>query len=134
MKLLGIRYCSVSAEAEKLAQFFDALGIRRRPIGDVDGQETKFAGAIFPAGDSWVEMWPAGQGMPAGTMLQLVVDDADSFAATARANGLAPQGPQDAHGERIYFLQAPNGLQLTFQSALPAAEPQDRSSKNNDGI
>ena len=56
--------------------------------------------------------------MPAGTMLQIVVDDADSLAQQARANGLAPEGPMDAHGERIYFLKAPTGLPVTFQSPL----------------
>ena len=54
--------------------------------------------------------------MPACTMLQLVVDDADAWAARARENGLDPHGPMDAHGERIYFLQAPTGLPVTFQS------------------
>ena len=57
--------------------------------------------------------------MPAGIMLQIEVDDADAFAAHAKANGLEAQGPMDAHGERIYFFKAPTGLQVSFQSKLP---------------
>ena len=75
-----------------------------------------------PAGDSWIEVWPEGPGMPAGIMLQIVVDDADAWAERARANGLKPQGPTDAHGERIYYLQAPGGLPIAFQSRLPGSK------------
>lgn len=109
MQVLGIRFCTVTPEWEALAACLSKLGL---PKKDMD------CGAIFPAGSSWVEMWPAGDGMPAGIMLQVVVDDADAFAAHARSNGLEPQGPTDTHGERIYFLAAPSGLQMTFQSAL----------------
>ena len=77
-----------------------------------------FSGAVFPAGESWIEMWPQSQEMPAGIMLQIVVDDADEMAARARENGLEPQGPTDAHGERIYYVQAPTGLPVSFQSKL----------------
>ena len=73
---------------------------------------------MFPAGSGWIEIWPEGPELPAGILLQIVVDDAVEFAAHARKNGLDPQGPVDAHGERIYFLQAPSGLPITFQSAL----------------
>jgi hypothetical protein len=121
MKVLGIRFSSVSPEAADLARFFDALGLARRPMGgDAPPGGAAFEGAVFPAGDSWIEMWPAGPQMPAHTMLQLLVDDADAFAAHARERGLDPKGPTDAHGERIYFIQAPTGLRLSFQSALPA--------------
>ena len=116
MKVLGIRFCAVSAEGEKLARFLgDGLGLPRRPMsGDSDG----FQGAIFPAGESWIEIWQKSADIPAGIMLQIVVDDADAWAEQARSNGLEPQGPTDAHGERIYFLSAPTGLQVSFQSAL----------------
>ena len=40
--------------------------------------------------------------MPAGIMLQVEVDDADAVAEQARSQGLNPQGPMLAHGERIY--------------------------------
>lgn len=118
MKPIAMRYCCVSDQAEALAGVFDRLGMARRTMEDVglppgDG----FQGAIFEVGNGWIELWPTGEGMPAGTMLQLVVGQADSVAAAARATGLAPTGPMDAHGERIYFLDAP-GLQLSFQSAL----------------
>jgi hypothetical protein len=79
-----------------------------------------FSGAVFPAGESWVEVWPQRPQMPAGVMLQIIVDDADAFADYATSNGLAPQGPMDAHGERIYFLKGPGELQISFQSAAKA--------------
>ena len=56
--------------------------------------------------------------MPAGIMLQVEVEDADALAAVARAQGLEPKGPVEAHGERIYYLLAPGGLAMTFQSKL----------------
>jgi hypothetical protein len=121
MQVLAIRCCHVSPEAQAIAETLKALGLPQRSLEDVFPPGTPgFLGAIFPAGTSWVEVWPQGPGMPAGTMLQVVVDDADAFAAHARGNGLAPEGPTDAHGERIYFLKLPGGLQMSFQSALQA--------------
>ena len=115
MKVLGIRFCTVTEEGPALAGFLDKLGLPQRDMGQ--GDSDAFMGAVFPAGDdSWVEIWQPAEGMPAGVMLQVVVDDADAFAAHARDNGLEPQGPMDAHGERIYFLQAPSGLHVSFQS------------------
>jgi hypothetical protein len=117
MKVLAIRFCSVSAQSEDLVGFFrEGLGLPTRDTGEHAAE-----GAIFPAGESWIEIWKEGPDMPAGTMLQIVVDDADSLAQQARANGLEPQGPMDAHGERIYFLKAPTGLPVTFQSSLLGA-------------
>ena len=115
MNVLGIRFCTVSDEAPALASFLDQLGLPQRDMGQ--GSNDPFMGAVFPAGDhSWVEMWQPAEGMPVGVMLQVIVDDADAFADNARSNGLDPQGPMDAHGERIYFLKAPSGLQMSFQS------------------
>jgi hypothetical protein len=121
MNPLGFRFCLVSDEAEALAATFDKLGFTRRPLEGIDQNET-FAGAIFEAGSSWIEIWPCAPGMPAGQMLQCVVADADAVAANAREAGLRPGGPTDAHGERIYFVSAPGGLQLSFQSALNETE------------
>jgi len=91
------------------------LGMEEQDMGETEG----FAGAIFPAqGDSWVEIWPEAEGIPNGYMLQIVVEDADAVAAQAKAGGLAPHGPIDAHGERIYYLTAPGGLPVSFQSKL----------------
>ncbi len=116
MKILGIRFCTISKEAEALAEFFEkGLGM---PKKDLELGADGFAGAIFPAGDSWIEMWPESKEMPAGLMLQIVVDDADQMAENAKKQGLTVHGPTDAHGERIYFLQAPTGLPVTFQSKL----------------
>ena len=117
MKLLGIRYCAVSKQAEAIASFLGAsgLGLPERDMGSSES----FTGAVFPASDtSWVEIWPEMEGFSAMTMLQVVVDDADAFAEHARQNGLAPKGPMDAHGERIYMLEGPDGLQMSFQSRL----------------
>jgi len=114
MRVRAIRFCSVSAQSEDLIRFFrEGLGLPTRGAGEHAAE-----GAVFPAGESWIEIWKEGPGMPAGTTLQIVVDDADSLAQQARANGLEPEGPMDAHGERIYFLKAPNGLPVTFQSPL----------------
>ena len=130
MKLLGIRFCTVTPEAEALARFLgpDGLGLTPRDMSLPEGESLPpgvdpdgFLGAVFPMegdGESWVEVWPESGGMPAGTMLQLVVDDADAWAARAKENGLSPMGPTDAHGERIYFVQAPGGMPITFQSKI----------------
>lgn len=118
MKVLAIRFCSVTAEADALSKFLDAFGMPRLNLAQFGIDTGAFPGAIFTAGDSWVEVWNPGPEMPAGIMLQIVVDDADAFAAHAKANGLDPQGPMDAHSERIYHLQAPSNLQVSFQSKL----------------
>ncbi len=116
MQVLAIRFCSVSAEAEEVARFLGGgRGLPERQMAD-DG--APFSGAVFPAGEGWIEVWPEAPGMPAGIMLQIVVDDADAWAENARENGLRPTGPMDAHGERIYYLKAPGGLPIAFQSKL----------------
>ncbi len=121
MKLLGIRYCTVSKQAEAIASFLGAAGLGL-PERDMGASES-FQGAVFPASDSsWVEVWPEMDGFSAMTMLQVVVDDADAFAENARKNGLDPKGPMDAHGERIYMMDGPDGLQMSFQSKLAKSE------------
>jgi hypothetical protein len=122
MTVLGLRFCHVAApeHASAMAAIFgNGLAMPQLDLTKfgLPGNQDGFTGAIFPAADnSWVEVWPEGEGMPAGTMLQVVVDDADAYAATARANGLEPSGPVDAHGERIYYLSLPGGLPMSFQS------------------
>ncbi len=124
MKVLGIRFCAITPEADQLVEFL-GLGLgfpctaKNLKADDPDSP----AGGLFPAGDSRIEVWPDGEGMPAGIMLQVVVDDADEYAEFARKNGLEPSGPMVAHGEKIYYLLAPGGLAMTFQSALPSTEP-----------
>lgn len=116
MKLLGIRFCSVSAEAKQDIEFFNqGLGLNNSFESNAD-----FIGGVFPCEDnsSWLEVWQQSEQMPAGIMLQLVVDDADAFAAQAKSSGIEPHGPVDAHGERIYYVQSPSGLNLSFQSKL----------------
>ncbi len=123
MKPLGIRFCRVAKrdDAERLADALRGLGLDERALEappDAEG----FNGAIFPvAGDgegSWVEIWPAGANMPELVMLQIIVEDADAVADAARRNGLDPKGPDDAHGERIYYLEGPDGLPISFQSKV----------------
>lgn len=118
MPVLGLRYCLVAPpeEAEAISSVFTGLGL----WNTLDGGP---AGSIFPTEDgaSWAEIWPAGDGMPEGVMLQLVVDDADAYAVRAKEAGFAPEGPMDAHGERIYFLRLPGNRQMSFQSALGVA-------------
>jgi len=87
MKVLGIRFCAVAEEAVPMAQFFTkGLGLSERDLG---GEQDVFQGCVIPAGDSsWVEIGQKGESMPAGLMLQLVVDDADAVAENARDNGI----------------------------------------------
>jgi hypothetical protein len=124
MKVLGFRFCAVSPGAGKLASFFDAIGFERHPLegGGSTPADTGSKGAVFAAGDSWLAIWPPTEEVPPGIMLQVVVDDADAFAARAREQGLTPLGPTDAQNKRIYFLQAPTGLQVSIQSRLSARE------------
>ena len=98
-----------------MAEFFTkGLGLPERPLDAGEG----FHGAVIPAGTSWIEIWQKGADMPAGLMLQIVVDDADAVAATARKNGIDVNGPMEAHGEKIYFAVAPGGLGVSFQQVL----------------
>lgn len=124
MKVLGIRFCRVSNTARDLADFLgNGLGLPPMSEGLGPAQEGKpYQGSVFPAGDSWIELWEPGEGMPEGDMLQIVVDDADAFAARARDQGLRCEGPMDAHGERMYFVKAPDGLAMSFQSKLPETD------------
>ena len=115
MEVLGIRFCAVAEEAKPMAEFFTkGLGLPERDLGG--GEE--FHGAVIPAGTSWIEIWQKGADMPAGLMLQIVVDDADAVAATARESGIEVNGPMEAHGEKIYFAVAPGGLSVSFQQVL----------------
>jgi hypothetical protein len=118
MKPLSIRFCAISSEAEKLVEFL-GLGLGfpcvAKPLND---DPEALTGGIFHAGESSIEVWPEGDQMPPGVMLQVVVEDADEVAEHARANGLTPKGPVQAHGEKIYYLLAPGGLAMTFQSKL----------------
>lgn len=117
MNVLGIRFCAVADEAREMSEFFTkGLGLPERDLG---GDSEGFSGCVIPAGSSsWVEIWQKGENMPAGLMLQLVVDDADAIAANARENGIDVQGPMEAHGEKIYFAVAPGGLSVSFQQVL----------------
>ena len=119
MNVLGIRFCAVADEAQQMAEFFtQGLGLPERDLGDGDD----FQGAVIPAGTSWIEIWQKSTEMPAGFMLQVVVDDADAVAATAKENGIDVKGPMEAHGEKIYFAVAPGGLSVSFQEVVGEPE------------
>ena len=115
MALTGLRFCAVSDEetARARARVLTDLGL----VNTLE-DGASFPGAVFPTADraSWAEFWAEGAGMPAGVMLQLVVDDADAMAEKARDAGLEVMGPMDLHGERIYGAQLPGGLGLAFLS------------------
>ncbi|GJL90370.1 hypothetical protein [Hyphococcus sp.] len=123
MKVLGIRFCKV-AKAEDVKAIAALLGENGLGLSLLDlGESEGFSGAVFPVDEgaksglgSWIEFWPAGEGMPEMTMLQIVVDDADAFAARAKKNGLDVKGPDDAYGERIYYLEGAGGLPIAFLS------------------
>lgn len=122
MKVLGIRFCKVGPQddVKAIAALLGENGLGLKPM-DLGAHEG-FTGAVFPVGDeapgmgSWIEFWAAGENMPEMTMLQIVVDDADAFAERAKQNGLDVKGPDDAHGERIYYLQGAGGLPIAFLS------------------
>ena len=123
MKVLGIRFCKVAKkqDAVGLAALLGENGLGLTP-SDM-GASDEFQGAVFPVDEagakglgSWIEFWPSGEHMPEMTMLQIVVDDADAYAQQAKKNGLAVKGPDDAHGERIYYLDGPGDLPIAFLS------------------
>ena len=108
--------------AKELARLLgEGLGLEAKVTSENIGTDV-LEGSVFEAGNSWIEVWPESEKMPAGFMLQIVVDDADRWAERARSNGLRPVGPMDIGGERAYYLEGPDGLPITFQSAIPDAE------------
>ena len=113
-----MRIANVVGNAGDVSAFFDDLGLARMELPE---EATGFEGSIHFVGESWIETWQEGDQMPPGLMIQIVVDDADEFAAHARESGLEPEGPVEAHGERIYMLTAPGGLKVSFQSSLDPA-------------
>ena len=124
MKVLGIRFCKVAQadDAKALAALLGEKGLGLSPM-DLGTGDGGFSGAVLPVDEgakqglgSWIEIWAAGEQMPEMTMLQIVVDDADAYAENARKNGLDVKGPDDAHGERIYYLEGAGGLPVAFLS------------------
>ncbi len=130
MKFLGHRLSFVGSDQETLAlaKIFASLGINPREVYSKDMQgvselkDEDFSGAVFAADEvNWIELWSELPNLPKGFMLQLIVDDADAFAENAKKNGLEPQGPVEAHGEKIYYLMTPIGLPISFQSIVEEA-------------
>ena len=118
----GVRFCHV-AEAGVARRIADGLRDLGLDATDMDGAGDRFCGAVFPTGDgtSWAEIWAEADGMPAGTMLQLVVDDAEAHADAARRAGRSVEGPFDMHGERIYHVILSGGLQCAIVGPQPHA-------------
>ena len=116
MKLLGIRFCCVEDDADPMLSFFNnGLGLKNT-FEDHEG----FKGGVFPnqSEDSWIEIWEASEQMPKGIMLQLFVDDVDEYAEHAKKQGLSINGPFEAHGEKMFYVVAPNGMSMSVQSKL----------------
>lgn len=121
MTVLGIRFCTVKPEKEArdLAAFFGSDGWNFPERGMSTDSAEGFQGAVFPAGKaSWTEIWAASEHMPETVMLHVIVDDADTYASQAKDNGVTVSGPMDMHGERVYFSEAPSGLQIAVISKL----------------
>jgi hypothetical protein len=120
MKPLSIRFCAVTPDADPLVEFLGlGLGFPCVSKNITEDPESAKGGLFHTADGSCIEVWKDGPEMPAGIMLQVVVEDADAVAEHARANGLHPKGPMMTHGEKMYYLLAPGGLAMTFQSKLP---------------
>jgi hypothetical protein len=61
VKVIGIRFCAVSPEAQELADFLgNGLGLPQMAQGGAGADTDTFRGAVFPAGESWIEVWPEG--------------------------------------------------------------------------
>lgn len=121
MTILSIRFCTVKPEKEArdLANFLGADGWGFDERGMSTDPAEGFQGTVFPAGKaSWTEIWAASEHMPETTMLHVIVDNADAYAARAKDNGITFSGPMDMHGERIYFSEAPGGLPMAVLSKL----------------
>lgn len=121
---LSIRFCAISPEADELVEFLGlGLGFPCVAKSINDDPDAPKGGVFHTAGESRIEVWKDGPQMPAGIMLQIEVEDADAVAEHARANGLHPKGPMQTQGEKIYYLMAPGGLAMTFQSKLANEVP-----------
>ena len=114
MSVKRIRFCQVNDNNDEMVKFFDALGLVRKS----DCEPSTVSGAIFEAGDNWLEQWQSSEEMPAGLILQLEVDDADVYASNLQEQGYELYGPMEQHGEKMYFVTAPNGLQLAVLNKL----------------
>jgi hypothetical protein len=123
MKPLSMKFCAVSPEADALVEFL-GLGLgfpcEAKPL--TSAADSPQGGIFETECGSSIEVWKDGPEMPAGVMLQVVVEDADALAELARTNGLHPKGPMLTKGEKIYYLLAPGGLAMTFQSKLPDSD------------
>ena len=120
MKIHSIRFCAITPEADALVEFL-GLGLGMSCVEKllIKDDPDSAKGGIFHAEDgSWIEVWKDGPQMPAGIMLQVVVENADAMASYAKQNGLSPRGPMVADGEQLYSLVAPGGLVITFQSKI----------------
>lgn len=114
MTIKSIRFCQVNEDNAEMVKFFDDLGLSKK--SDCDSAD--FPGAVFLAGDNWIEQWQSGDSMPSGTMLQLEVDDAEAYAERLKSSEYQVFGPMEQHGEKMFFVTAPNGLQLSILHKL----------------
>lgn len=117
MRPLSIRVCAISPQADELVEFLGlGLGFPCESKDLSQDPDASKGGVFATESGSCIEVWPEGEGMPAGIMLQVEVEDADEAAAYARRQGLTPKGPMETADERMYYLLAPGGLAMTIQS------------------
>lgn len=114
LKLLGYRHVTVSEESEQMVDFFE----NKLGLANSWTETDKYSGGVFKSENSWLEFWGKSEDMPEMTMLQLIVDDADEFAACIKTSGVELNGPVEERGERIYSMTAPNRMPVTIQSSI----------------
>ena len=111
MDIKSIRFCEVHGNSSALRETLKTAGFSPR--------EGVAGGDVFGTlGDSWIELWDQTPDMPAGIMLQIIVEDAQAWADQARERGVEIHGPFDAHGERMFMLGNSTGMQITVQSKI----------------
>ncbi len=118
MQPLSLRVSAITPKSDALVEFLGlGLGL------DCQAQELQASGGAAITGASFeatngsgIEVWPEGQGMPQGLMLQIEVADASLVAEYARRQGLEPKGPFETSDLCLYTLLAPGGLALSIQS------------------
>ncbi|MCB9915798.1 MAG: hypothetical protein H6828_11735 [Planctomycetes bacterium] len=118
MRPRSLRLCAITPQADALVEFLGlGLGFECE-AKELPGVPNAPTGGLFAtASGSRIEVWPEGEGLPAGLMLQVEVEDADAVAAHAKLQGLDPKGPFETADERMYYLLAPGGLAMTVVSA-----------------
>lgn len=51
-------------------------------------------------------------------VLQIIVDDVDTFAEVAEAKGMDVHGPIEERGKKVYSITAPDRMPVVIQSSI----------------